>query len=67
LVEIDDEVLEQAGMALGTSTLAETVNTALHEAVRAAHRRSLTREDLERAGGMLKDLGDPKLMAEAWD
>ncbi|MBA3373604.1 MAG: type II toxin-antitoxin system VapB family antitoxin, partial [Euzebyaceae bacterium] len=49
LVEIDDDLLEQARQALGTSTIKETVNTALlEETVRAAWCRSITKEDLRR-------------------
>ncbi len=68
LVEIDDDLLEQARQALGTSTIKETVNTALlEETVRAAWCRSITKEDLRRAGELLQDLGDPEIMAKAWE
>ena len=67
LVDIDDEVLEEARRALGTTTIKDTVNTALDEAVRAARRRSLTVEDLQAVGALLVDLGDPEVMARAWD
>ncbi|MGI8875619.1 MAG: type II toxin-antitoxin system VapB family antitoxin [Egibacteraceae bacterium] len=67
LVDIDDDVLEEARRVLGASTIKETVNTALEETVKAAWRRSITREDLQRAGELLQDLGDPEVMAKAWD
>lgn len=67
LVDIDDDVLEQARQVLGTSTLKDTVNTALAESVRAAHRRALTSEDLRRFAEAAKDLGDPEVMARAWE
>jgi Arc/MetJ family transcription regulator len=67
LVEIDDQVLEDARVALGTSTIKDTVNTALRESVHAARRRTLTVEDLQRVGELLSDLGDPAVMARAWD
>jgi len=61
-------LLEQARQALGTSTIKETVNTALlEETVRAAWCRSITKEDLRRAGELLQDLGDPEIMAKAWE
>lgn len=44
LVDIDDDNLEAAKLALGTSTKVETVNRALAEvAALAARRRDLTR------------------------
>lgn len=67
LVEIDDEVLEDARRALGTLTIKDTVNTALAESVKAARRRAITKEDLQRVGELLQDLGDPEVMAKAWD
>jgi len=35
--------------------------------VRAAWCRSITKEDLRRAGELLQDLGDPEIMAKAWE
>jgi Arc/MetJ family transcription regulator len=67
LVEIDDEVLEDARRSLGTLTIKDTVNTALAESVKAARRRAITKEDLQRVGELLQDLGDPEVMAKAWD
>ena len=46
LVDIDDNVLAEARAALGTSTLKDTVNGALHETVMAARRRAITHEDI---------------------
>jgi len=67
LVDIDDEVLEQAREALGTKTLKETVNAALEESARAARRRSITREDLIRFAEATQDARNPKIMAKAWE
>lgn len=66
LVDIDDEILDRAREALGTVTLKDTVNAALDEARRAADRRRLTREDLQEFGHLVRDLGDPEVMARAW-
>lgn len=66
LVDIDDDVLARAREALGTTTLKDTVNTALDEARKAADRRRLTVEDLQEWGHLLRDLGDPEVMARAW-
>jgi Arc/MetJ family transcription regulator len=67
LVDIDDEILEQARDALGTTTLKDTVNEALRTTVQAVHRREITKEDLQRVGELLVDLGNPEIMAKAWD
>ena len=67
LVDVDDDVLEEARNVLGTATLKDTVNESLRETVRAAHRRQLTVEDLRRVGELLTDLGDPEVMAKAWE
>ncbi len=66
MVEIDDSMLEKAGEVLGTSTLEDTVNGALEETVKAARRRAVTSEDLQRFAELTKDLGDPEVMARAW-
>lgn len=63
LVDIDDEVLEQARDLLATGTIKATVNTALREASAVV----LRRRDFERAhSGGLPDLADPEVMASAW-
>ncbi len=67
LVEIDDEVLENARRSLGTLTIKDTVNTALAESVKAARRQAITTEDLQRFAEACKDLGDPEVMAKAWE
>ncbi|MEX0658572.1 MAG: type II toxin-antitoxin system VapB family antitoxin [Egibacteraceae bacterium] len=67
LVDIDDATLADARQALGTSTLKDTVNTALQESVKAGRRRALTRDDLVAFAEAVKDLGDPEVMAKAWD
>jgi len=67
LVDIDDEVLDEAKRALGTTTLKDTINSSLRESVAAARRREITKEDLQRVGELLTDRGDPEVMAKAWE
>jgi Arc/MetJ family transcription regulator len=67
LVDIDDEILEEARRALGTTTLKDTVNQSLQSTVRVHRRTEITREDLQRVGELLVDLRDPEVMAKAWD
>jgi Arc/MetJ family transcription regulator len=67
LVDIDDEILEEARRLLGTTTLKDTVNGSLAEVARGAHRRALTSGDLREVGELLVDLGDPEVMAKAWE
>ena len=63
LVDIDDELLAQATEVLRTSTMKETVNTALAEVVRAALRRQHA-DRLARMEGL--DLNKRDVMARAW-
>lgn len=63
LVDIDDDVLAAARIALETSTIKDTVNRALAEAAAAALRRQFVARV---AAGGLPDLGDPDVMADAW-
>lgn len=63
LVDIDDQVLENARGVLGTHTIKDTVGEALRRAVAADARR---RHVEALAGGGLPDLGDPLVMAGAW-
>ena len=67
LVEIDDDVLNGAQRALGTSTIKDTVNTALRNVAQAATRQNIDREALRRFGAAARDLGDPDVMARAWE
>lgn len=67
LVDIDDEVLAQARLALGTDTIKDTVNTALHDAARAAVRRSVDVASLQRFARAAQDLRDPEVMQRAWE
>ncbi len=67
LVDIDDNVLAEARAALGTSTLKDTVNGALHETALAARRRAITAESLKEFAELARDLGDPEIMAKAWE
>lgn len=67
LIDIDDEVLKAAREALGTKTLKDTVNASLTQTAQAAYRSALTKEDLQEIGTLLTDLGDPDVMAKAWE
>lgn len=62
LIDIDDDKLEAAKRALGTSTKVETVNRALAE-VAARKQRLAFLDDLDRAA---VDLADPEVMRGAW-
>ena len=42
-VIIDDDLVEQAKRALGTNGITDTIEAALHEAIRAERRRRLVR------------------------
>ena len=63
LVDIDDELLQEASDILGASTMKETVNRALESVVLVARRRRHA-ERLETMEGL--DLDDPKVMSGAW-
>ena len=67
LVDIDDEVLEQARRALGTRTLKDTVNRSLEQAASDAYHGVITTEDLAAFAAAARDLGDPEVMARAWE
>ena len=67
LVDIEDDILDRAQQALGTRTIKDTVNGALRETAETARRRQITRADLQRVGELLVDLGDPAIMAKAWE
>jgi Arc/MetJ family transcription regulator len=62
VIDIDDDKLEAAKRALGTSTKVETVNRALAE-VAARKQRLAFLDDLDRAA---VDLADPEVMRGAW-
>ena len=63
LVDIDDELLEEATELLGASTMKEAVNRSLEEVVLAA----LRRRHADRLSTMSDlDLADPEVMAGAW-
>lgn len=63
LVDIDDELLEEAAAALGTSTMKQTVSRSLEEVVLAARRRRHA-DRLEAMRDL--DLAKPRVMAGAW-
>ena len=63
LIDVDDDLLDQAQAALGAKTKKETVNRALAEAVASmARKREVERLD----GGVYAGLGAPSVMEQAW-
>lgn len=62
VIDVDDESLKAAALALGTSTKVETVNRALAE-VAAREARLAFLDDLDEAAA---DLADPEVMRGAW-
>ena len=62
-VDIDDRLLEQVRDVLGTSSIKETIDSALREVMRADARRREIRA-LAVMDGL--DLADGKVMAKAW-
>lgn len=63
LVDIDDDLLEEASTALGATTMKEAVNRSLESVVLAARRRRHA-DRLESMDGL--DLAKPKVMSGAW-
>jgi Arc/MetJ family transcription regulator len=63
LVDIDDELLDEASSVLGASTMKEAVNRSLEAVVIAARRRRHA-ERLATMQGL--DLDKPKVMSGAW-
>ena len=63
LVDIDDDLLDEASSLLGTQTMKETVNRAL-ESVVLAERRRRHADRLEAMEGV--DLAKPRVMSGAW-
>jgi Arc/MetJ family transcription regulator len=63
LVDIDDDLLDEAKNVLGASTMKETVNRALREVVLVERRRRHAAR-LSAMNGL--DLDKPRVMAGAW-
>jgi Arc/MetJ family transcription regulator len=63
LVDIDDELLDEAAVILGASTMKETVNRSLEAVVLAARRRRHA-DRLEEMRNL--DLAKPRVMSGAW-
>jgi Arc/MetJ family transcription regulator len=63
LVDIDDDLLDEAAAILGASTMKETVNRSLEAVVLAARRRRHA-DRLESMRNL--DLAKPKVMSGAW-
>ncbi len=63
LVDIDDELLDEAADVLGAATMKETVNRSLEEVVLAARRRRHA-DRLASMDGL--DLAKPRVMSGAW-
>lgn len=63
LVDIDDDLLEEASTVLGASTMKEAVNQSLEAVVLAARRR----RHADRLDTMSTlDLAKPRVMSGAW-
>ena len=62
-VEIDENLVEQARRVLGTSSIKETIDSALREVLRVDARRQEIRA-LAKMDGM--DLANKDVMAKAW-
>lgn len=62
-VEVDENLIQQARRVLGTSSVEETVDAALHEVLRGDARWQETRA-LSEMDGM--DLANKEVMAKAW-
>lgn len=67
LVDIDDEILDEARRVLHTTTLKDTVNEALRATAESGSRRKITKEDLEAFVEASEDLRNPEIMARAWE
>ena len=63
LVDIDDDLLEEASAILGARTMKEAVNRALESVVLSERSRRHVRR-LESMRGL--DLDNPKVMSGAW-
>lgn len=63
LIDLDEVLLGQARVILGTSTKRDTVNAALREVVR---RRLIDSHIEHLKAGELPDLLDPDISREAW-
>jgi Arc/MetJ family transcription regulator len=63
LVDIDDELLDEATTVLGAATMKETVNRSLETVVLAARRRRHA-DRLQRMRNL--DLAKPRVMSGAW-
>ncbi|TVR35222.1 MAG: DUF2191 domain-containing protein [Nitriliruptor sp.] len=67
LIDVDDDVLEAARRVLGTDTIKDTVNSALHASVQAAERRQrVDQAALKRFAAAARDLLDEDVMTDAW-
>jgi Arc/MetJ family transcription regulator len=67
LVDVDDDLLEQARQILGTTTLKDTVNESLRGTLRTARRKPITKEDIEAFVAASEDLRNPEIIANAWE
>jgi Arc/MetJ family transcription regulator len=67
LIEIEDDLLQQAREALGTETIKDTVATALRQAIHGSQRRTrLDDTTLQQFAAASEDLADDDVMAAAW-
>jgi Arc/MetJ family transcription regulator len=63
LVDIDDDALDRARRVLGTGTMKDTVNKALHEVIDLDRRRRFL-DRIVASDGL--DLADDEVMDDAW-
>lgn len=63
LVDIDDDLLDEAASILGATTMKDTVNRSLETVVLASRRRRHA-DRLESMRGL--DLAKPRIMSGAW-
>ena len=63
LVDIDDDALDRARRVLGTGTMKDTVNRALHEVIDLDRRRRFL-DRVTAPDGL--DLDDDEVMDDAW-
>ena len=67
LIEIEDDLLQQARDALGTETIKDTVAIALRHVIHSSQRRTrLDDTTLQRFAAATEDLADDDVMTAAW-
>jgi Arc/MetJ family transcription regulator len=64
-IDIDEDLLEKAKVALGAATVDEAVDLALRWVVSSA--RGISKVDWDRFADATQDLSDPEVMRGAWE